>query len=536
MKSYAKSKKDSHFFSCLEPVKFSVPCCYYIKPPVSRHTVVSILPEKVTLEFLKSHLWAAADILWGALDASEYRQPIMTMLFLKRLNDRFEENVETLIKKGKSEKQAKKEFNHDFFVPDDARWEKLSGVTSRVGEEIDRICKMVEEKNSKLEGVLTNTKYSDPKKYPDNELTRLISHFNSPRLRNSDLEKEDIFGDAYEYLLEQFADATKKKGGEFFTPREVVQLMVNITRPKEGMKICDPTCGSGGMLIVSRKYVESHKGKPRNLVLDGQESNYGNLAMCKMNMVLHGIVDFNITFGNTLANPQLVEGGKLKTYDRVLANFPFSMDWDNNGADSDPHGRFKFGVPPAKNKADFAFIQHMYAHLNNRGQAAIVCSQGVLFRRNVEKKIREGLIGEDAIEAVIALPENLFFGTGIPACILILNKNKPKARKDKIIFIYGAKDYREGKNRNTLRDEDISKITKVFEGYREIDGYCHVAGLDELEENEYNLNVPRYVDISEPEEEIDIQSTIDELKGLDKEREKLGCKIRKDLKELGMDV
>ena len=490
----------------------------------------------MTLQSLKSHLWEAANILRGSLDASEYRQPVMTLLFLKRLNDRFEENVEGLIKRGKSEKEAKKEFHHDFFVPEDAKWEKLSGVRSKVGEAIDKICKLIEEKNPKLDGVLTNTKYVDPKKYPDNELAELISHFNSPRLRNSDLEKEDIFGDAYEYLLEQFADATKKKGGEFFTPREVVNLLVSITHPREGMKICDPTCGSGGMLIMSRKEIERHKGNPRDLVLDGQESNYGNLAMCKMNMVLHGIVDFNIAYGDTLANPQLVEGGKLKTYDRVLANFPFSMDWDDKGADKDPYNRYAFGVPPAKNKADFAFIQHMYAQLNDRGQAAIVCSQGVLFRGSVEQKIREGLIGKDAIEAIIALPEKLFFGTGIPACVLILNKNKPKERKDKIIFIYGAKNYMEGKNRNTLRDEDISRITMAFEKFKNEDRYCHVAGLDELKENEYNLNVPRYVDISEPEEEIDIQEAYDELKQSYKEQEKLKKQVESDLKELGIKL
>ena len=412
---------------------------------------------------------------------------------------------------------------------------KLSEIRSRVGEEIDKICKTIEEKNHKLEGVLTNTRYSDPRKYPDNELAELVSHFNSPRLRNADLEKEDIFGDAYEYLLEQFADATKKKGGEFFTPR-VVNLLVNLVRPKAGMKICDPTCGSGGMLIISRRYVEKHRGNPRDLVLDGQESNYGNLAMCKMNMVLHGIVDFNIQYGDTLAKPQLVEGGKLKTYDRVLANFPFSMDWDNKGADKDPYGRYKFGVSPAKDKADFAYIQHMYAQLNEKGQAAIICSQGVLFRGNIEQKIRKGFVEQDAIEAIIALPEKLFFGTGIPACILILNKSKPKARKGKIIFIYGAKDYREGKNRNTLRDDDITKIAKAFESYKDIDRYCHVAGLEELKENEYNLNVPRYVDISEPEEEIDIQDTINELKKLDKERLKLESEVWQDLKELKFKV
>ena len=494
------------------------------------------MSDKVTLEFLKSHLWKASDILRGSLDASEYRQPVMTLLFLKRLNDRFEENIEELINKGKSKKEAEKEFHHDFYVPDDARWEKLSGIRSKVGEAIDKICKLIEEKNPKLEGVLTNTKYSDPRKYPDNELAELISHFNSPRLRNSDLEKEDIFGDAYEYLLEKFADATKKKGGEFFTPREVVKLLVNITHPKEGMKICDPTCGSGGMLIVSRRYVEKHKGNPRDLVLDGQESNYGNLAMCKMNMVLHGILDFNIAYGDTLANPQLVKGGKLKTYDRVLANFPFSMDWDNKGAEKDPYNRFRFGVPPAKDKADFAYIQHMYSQLNDKGQAAIICSQGVLFRGSVEQKIREGLIAEDAIEAIIAIPEKLFFGTGIPACVLVLNKNKPKARKNKIIFIHGAKDYKEGKNRNTLRDEDITKIVKAFENYKDIDRYCHIADLEELKENEFNLNVPRYVDISEPEEEIDIQTTIDKLKKLDKSRDELELKVKQDLKELGFKV
>lgn len=491
---------------------------------------------QVTLEFLKSHLWKAADILRGALDASEYRQPIMTMLFLKRLNDRFEEKFESLIEEGKSEKQAKKEIFHELFVPDDARWKRLVGVRNRVGEKIDCVCKLIEEKNPKLEGVLTNMQYADPKKFPDNELSALISHFNFPRLQNSDLEKEDIFGDAYEYLLEQFADATKKKGGEFFTPREVVQLMVNIVQPRAGMKICDPTCGSGGMLIVSRKYVEAHNEDPTNLVLDGQESNYGNMAMCKMNMVLHGIVDFNIMHGNTLTLPKLVEGGRLKQYDRVLANFPFSVDWDNQNADKDPYDRYKFGIPPAKSKADFAFIQHMYAQLNKHGQAAIVCSQGVLFRGGVEKSIRKGLIQEDVIEAVIALPEKLFFGTGIPACILILNKNKRIGRKNKIVFIYGAKGYSQGKNRNSLRDDDITKIVGAFKSKADISQYSHIASIKEIQENDYNLNVPRYIDIYNPEEKINIQMTVKELKDLDNKASKLRQKMKRDLCELGIDI
>ena len=213
--------------------------------------------SKVTFAFLKAHLWGAADILRGSLDPSEYRQPVMTVLFLKRLNDTFEEKAEKLISEGKSQKEAYDNKNrHYFFVPKDARWSVLSSAAENIGGIIDHVSRIIERENPDLDGVLTNTKYNDKRKYPDDKLRKLISHFNSPRLRNSDLEREDIFGDAYEYLLAEFAEETKKKGGEFFTPREVVRLLVNLVEPKEGMKICDPTCGSGGMLIESGKYVE----------------------------------------------------------------------------------------------------------------------------------------------------------------------------------------------------------------------------------------------------------------------------------------
>jgi type I restriction enzyme M protein len=493
--------------------------------------------QKLTFEFLKGHLWKAADILRGSLDPSEYRQPVMTVLFLKRLNDTFEENAEKLISEGKSQKEAYENKNrHYFFVPKDARWSVLSSASENIGEIIDHVCRIIEKENPDLDGVLTNTKYNDKRKYPDDKLRKLISHFNSPRLRNSDLEKEDIFGDAYEYLLAEFAEETKKKGGEFFTPREVVRLLVNLVRPKEGMRICDPTCGSGGMLIESRKHVERTGGDPRNLVLEGQESNYGNLAMCKMNMVLHGIIDFKIEYGDVLSTPKLVDSGRLKTYDKVLANFPFSMDWDNRIATKDPYNRFRFGVPPERDKADFAFIQHMFSSLNHSGQAAIVCSQGVMFRGGDEEKIREGMIKEDVIEGIVALPPKLFYGSGIPGCVLILNRNKPDDRKNKIIFIYAAKDYEEGKVRNKLRNLDIEKIVSSFKRYEDVDKYCHIAEFEELKENEFNLNVPGYVDISEPEEEIDIQATIDQLKKLEKEKQELEIQVDANLKELGFKI
>jgi type I restriction enzyme M protein len=235
------------------------------------------------------------------------------------------------------------------------------------------------------------------------------------------------------------------------------------------------------------KYVSQHGGNPRNLVLEGQEGNYGTVGMCKMNIVLHGLVDFRIEYGDTLSNPKLVEGGRLKIYDRVLANFPFSMDWDNKIAARDPYNRFKFGIPPEKDKADFAFIQHMFSSLNKNGRAAIICSQGVLFRGNEEEEeIRKNMIIDDIIEGIIALPPKLFYGTGIPGCILILNRNKPESRRKKIIFIYAARGYEEGKVRNKLREPDIQKIVSAFRNYRDIDLYCHIAGMEELQENEFN--------------------------------------------------
>ncbi len=234
-----------------------------------------------------------------------------------------------------------------------------------------------------------------------------------------------------------------------------------------------------------------------------------------------------------MCNPKLVEGGRLKTYDRVLANFPFSMDWDNKIAARDPYNRFRFGITPEKDKADFAFIQHMFSNLNKNGQAAIICSQGVLFRGNEEEEIRKNMIKDDVIEGIIALPPKLFYGTGIPGCVLILNRKIPENRKNKIILIYAARDYEEGKVRNKLRTSDIEKIVSAFKEYKDIDRYCHVADLKELKEHEFNLNVSRYVDISEIEEEVDIQSTIDNLEKLEREKREIEIQLYANLKELG---
>ena len=492
--------------------------------------------KKLDFETLKSHLFFASDILRKKLNPEQYRPVVMNVLFIKKLNDEYESNVQKLLAKGKSEKIAREGFNHTFTVPEDANWNVLINTKRSIGKKLNQISRVIEEDNSRLGGVLTSAKFDDTRYFPDNIMEDLIVHFNKYDLSDDNLIRPDILGDAYEYMLAEFASETKKKGGQFYTPHEVVSLLVRLTKPKEGMRICDPTCGSAGMLIQSWNYVKENNGNTDNLVLHGQESNFQTVGMAKINLVLHGVENFNIVSEDVLEKPLLQKGGKLNLYDIVLANYPFSEDWKAAGKENDPYGRFRLGIPPAKNKADFAFIQHMYSVLDNKGKAAIISSQGVLFRGSAEAKIRKGLFEEDAVEAIIALPEKLFYGTGIPGCVLLLNKNKPKTRKGKILFVYAAKDYKEDKVRYTLREEDLEKIVSAVENFKDIDRYCHVADKEELEENEYNFNVPRYVDISAPEEEIDIQSVINDLKKVDKERNDLELKTKQDLKELGFTI
>jgi type I restriction enzyme M protein len=496
--------------------------------------------QKLTFEELRTHLWNAADILdeKGGIDANEYRKPILGMLFLKRLSDVFEDRAISLEKKYGKDEAWNDPDRHPFFIPKESRWNKIEDAYENIGEILDQACIEIEKANSKLKGVLTNITYNNKTDYSDEVLLALISHFSKKdrRLGKNDLENEDVFGQAYEYLIGQFADSAGQKAGEFFTPREVVQLLVELLEPKEGMKICDPTCGSGGMLIWSRKYVEQHHENPKNVSLHGQEKSSGNYGMCVMNMIVHGIENFRIENENLHTTPLLVENGKLLQYDRVIANYPFSRDWDSSKGEKDPYGRYSFGIPQSKGKADYAFIQEMYSHLNDKGKATIVCSQGVLFRGSKEGKIRTNFIKNDLIEAVIALPTNLFYGTSIPACILILNKNKPDKRKGKIIFVYAAKDFEDGKQRDLLRESDIKKIVSAIKNYKNIEKYCHVANMDELEENDFNLNIPRYVDISELEEPIDLQEAFNELKKSYDDQNTLKKLIEKDLKGLNIKI
>ena len=499
-------------------------------------------PEVLSVAQLERHLWSAADILRGSIDSSDYKSFIFGLLFLKRLSDRFEEETERLVADGLPAEVAWTDRDeHQFFVPEAARWATIQTQATNIGETLNVACAQLEDENSALEGVLAGVDYNDERKLGDARnrdtvLARLVQHFSQISLRNDRMAEPDLLGRAYEYLIEQFADDAGKKGGEFYTPRMVVRLIVELLAPTEGMRICDPTVGSGGMLIECAHYVERQGGDPRNVTLHGQEKNLGTWAICRMNMLLHGLPDTKIEKGDTIRDPKLVEDGELLLYDRVIANPPFSLDeWGREVAESDGYGRFRFGIPP-KTKGDLAFVQHMVAVLNASGRLGVVMPHGVLFRGAAEGRIRKGLLQDDFFEAVIGLPPNLFYGTGIPASILVLNRSKPATRKGKVLFIDASREFEEGSNQNRLRDQDVKRMSSTFHAYANVEKYACIVPLGEIEENDWNLNITRYVDTSEEEEPIDVAEAVQRLRELQTGRAEAEAAMNRYLAELGYDA
>lgn len=501
------------------------------------------MDAKINQSQIHSAAWAACDTFRGVVDPSQYKDYILVILFLKYISDVWRDHYENYSKQyGDDEERIRRKLDRERFVlPKGASFYDLYAKREAddLGDLINKALDAVETQNKgKLEGVFRNIDFNSESnlgrtKDRNRRLKLLLEDFAKPELdMRPSRVSEDVIGNTYIYLIEKFASDAGKKAGEFYTPYAVSTLLAKVAKPKDGDKICDPACGSGGLLVEAAREVGS-----RNYALFGMEVNGSTWALARMNMFLHGCDSARIEWCNTLTNPELKEQNRLMKFNVVVANPPFSLDkWGAEDADGDKFNRFWRGIPP-KSKGDYAFISHMIeVALAKEGRVAVVVPHGVLFRGGAEGKIRQKLIEENLLDAVIGLPEKLFPTTGIPVAILVFDRSrepggKKQNRKD-ILFIDASQEYEAEKNQNILSAPQIEKIMKVFDSREEISKFSHLASFEEVKENDFNLNIPRYVDTFEEEEEIDVMALQGEIESLENELIQVRSKMKAILQEI----
>jgi type I restriction enzyme M protein len=495
-------------------------------------------------DLINRAVWEACDTFRGTVDPSIYKDYVLTMLFLKYISDVWKDHYEQYrIEHGDHPELIEEMLKNERFVlPRSANFTTLHDARHAPGngERIDKALHTIEESNiGKLRDVFQDISFNSTKlgdeAHKNDILRHLLEDFAKPELdlRPSRVGTLDVIGNAYEFLIKNFASTSGKKAGEFYTPPEVSHLMALLVEPKEGDEICDPTCGSGSLLMKCGQLIRKQTGS-KKYALHGQEAIGSTWALAKMNMFLHGEDNHRIEWGDTLRNPKLLDGeGRLKHFDIVVANPPFSLEkWGQESAASDKFNRFRRGLPP-RTKADYAFILHMIETMKpGTGRMAVVVPHGVLFRGAAEGRIRKQLIEENLLDTVIGLPEKLFYGTGIPAAVLVFRKKK---QDDKVLFINASRAYQDGKNQNLLRPQDLQKILDTSAARQSVDKYAYLATLPEIAKNDYNLNIPRYVDTFVEEEEIDLMEVRAERDTLQAELEVLEKTMAGYLKELGYE-
>lgn len=451
--------------------------------------------NKLTLSQLEQYLSKAAWILKGPVDASDFKVYIFPLLFFKRISDVYDEEYQNALQEseGDAEYASLPEF-HRFILPEGCHWKNVRETTSNVGLAIEQALRGIEQANQEfLYGIFGDAQWSNKNKLSDRLLIDLIEHFSQYNLSNSNVDA-DLLGQSYEYLIKHFADLTNKKADEFYTPRSDVHLLGLMLDPLEGETIYDPACGTGGMLLECVDHLKEQHEDYRTLKLYGQEKNLTSSSIARMNMFLHGIEDFQIYRGDTLRNPAFFEADGLKTFDCVIANPPFSLkEWGAENWANDPFGRNIAGVPPAGN-GDMAWVQHMIKSMNSTGRMTVVLPHGALFRKGAEGRIREALIKQDMLEAVIGLGPNIFYGTQLAACIMVFKQNKEADKKGKVLFIDASEQVRVGRAQNYLEREHVHQIFDLYKAFTDVDNYVKVASLDDLKAHDFNLNIPLYVE------------------------------------------